>query len=113
VRRFAIVFVAAAAALCNVVFTDLAQDAAYRSYDLLERDSSRYSAVGSVIVPLAADHTFIQFFAFGLPLFMAAVAYWRRWPLAVSTATIVAFELLVVAWCVMTHEFARMPFVTG
>lgn len=109
----ALLSVIIAAALCNVVLTGFAQSAAYRSYELVQRDSSRYSDVGSVVVPLAADSTSLQLAACALPLIIGVVACWRRWPLSVSLALIVAFELFVFAWCAMAFEFARMPFTVG
>lgn len=112
-KSVALLSVVIAAALCNVVFTGFAQSAAYRSYELVERDRSRYSDVGSVVVPVAADHTSLQLVAGALPLVIGVVACWRRWPLSVNLAFIVAFELLVLAWCAMAYEFARTPFTVG
>lgn len=112
-RRLALLVTVIAAAITNLVFIGFAQDVAYRSYETVARDASRYSAVGSVIVPIAAEYTSIQLLVAALPLGIAFLAYRRRWPLAVSIALLVAVELLIAAWCTMVYGFARMPFSTG
>jgi hypothetical protein len=112
-ERLAFLFLVIAAALCNAVLTGFAQDAAYRSYESAGRDATRYGAVGSVVVPLAAEHTSIQLAGLALPLLVAAVARLRRWPSVVTLAMIVGCELLTITWCAMAHEFARTPFVAG
>jgi hypothetical protein len=112
-ERLAFLFVVLAAALCNVVLTGFAHDAAYRSYEAVGRDTTRYSAVGSVVVPVTAEFASIQFAGLALPLIVAAVAHLRRWPSVVALAVIAGCELLTIAWCAMAYEFARAPFVAG
>jgi hypothetical protein len=102
-----------AASLLNLVATGFAQDAAYRSFEALDRSSSRYSTIGSAIVPVAAEATAIQFVAAGLPVIIGVASVLRRWPLATAVALVVSLELLVCTWCWMVHAFAAMPFTTG
>lgn len=112
-RLAALLCLVIAASLLNLVATGFTQDVAYRTHEALGSNSSRYSAVGAAIVPVAAEVTSIQFIAAGLPLLIGALSLWRRSPLSTTTAFVVAVELLVLAWCWMVRALAAMPFTHG
>lgn len=112
-RRAALLCLLFAASLVNLVAAGFTQDAAYRTYEVLGSSDSRYSAVGAVLVPVAAERTSIQFFAAALPLVIGVLSLWRQWPLSTTTAFVVAVELLVAGWCWMVRALAAMPFTHG
>lgn len=112
-RVAALVVMSVVASVVNLVITGFAQDAAYRTYEYLGSSNTRYSTVGSLIVPLAAEATMIQFIAAGLPLLVAFVARLRRWPLSVAASLVVTTELVIGAWCWVVHTLAELPFKQG
>jgi phosphotransferase system glucose/maltose/N-acetylglucosamine-specific IIC component len=112
-KMTALAVLVTAAALLNLVGTGFTQDAAYRSFEALDRNDSRYSAMGSALVPFAAQHTSVQFAAALLPVLIGALSARRRWPLATATTLILSAELVVLAWCWTVRALAAMPFTQG